>query len=83
MLVEKSLIWFKILKFQLMGKLAFYLGEDMIEKYFLDKFIRFCSDDSVYTRELCATNFGNICEELGTETTEKKLVRFLIILLYT
>lgn len=51
------------------------IGKEATEKHFLETFIQLCSSKQYHTRKKCVKSLGNLSAVLGTETTEKHLVR--------
>lgn len=60
---------------QLLSKMAPLIGRDMVESLFLERFAALCMDPLFHVRKLCAANFGDFSSVVGSEPTEKVLVR--------
>jgi len=61
--------------FQLLSKMAPYIGKEMTEEIFLSRFASLCCDPLFHVRKVCAANFGDFASVVGCEATEKYLVR--------
>ncbi|XP_017763871.1 PREDICTED: serine/threonine-protein phosphatase 4 regulatory subunit 1-like isoform X2 [Eufriesea mexicana] len=64
----------------LMCKLAPFIGEDLAEKIFLDKYIALC--EVFYTRKICASHFGEFCAAVRRKTLFRKLFPLYIDLCF-
>lgn len=62
-----------------MARLAPIIGSEKTEEFFLDRFLEMCVDDIYYVRRVCATNFPVICQVMGPDITETRLVSFFFI----
>lgn len=60
-----------------MCKLAPFIGKDLTEKIFLDKYIALCEDEVFYTRKICTSHFGEFCAAVRRKTLFRKLVGLL------
>jgi serine/threonine-protein phosphatase 4 regulatory subunit 1 len=59
---------------QLMSKMAPLMGRSSTERLFLNRFAALCTDPVFYVRKACASNFGEFCAVVGTDSTESVLV---------
>jgi serine/threonine-protein phosphatase 4 regulatory subunit 1 len=50
------------------------LGRSSTEQLFLNRFAALCTDPVFYVRKACASNFGEFCAIIGTDSTESVLV---------
>lgn len=59
---------------QLIGRIAPIIGGEALEELFLDNYLEMCSRAATSIRHPCATIFPVMCQVLGTEITEKRMV---------
>jgi serine/threonine-protein phosphatase 4 regulatory subunit 1 len=57
-----------------MSKMAPLMGRSSTERLFLNRFAALCTDPVFYVRKACASNFGEFCSIIGTDSTESVLV---------
>jgi len=57
-----------------MSKMAPLMGRSSTERLFLNRFAALCTDPVFYVRKACASNFGEFCAIIGTDSTESVLV---------
>ena len=69
------LLYFFFLTFQLLSKMAPLIGKEMSESIFLERFAALCIDPLFHVRKVCAANFGDFSNVVGSESTEQILVR--------
>ena len=50
------------------------IGRDMSEAIFLERFAALCVDPLFHVRKVCAANFGDFSNVVGSESTEQILV---------
>ena len=50
------------------------IGKDMSEAIFLERFAALCIDPLFHVRKVCAANFGDFSNVVGSESTEQMLV---------
>lgn len=62
-----------------MSKLAQFLGRDVMERVFLKRFTELCVSPTFYIRKICATNFGEFCNVVGTSAFENTLVSIISV----
>ena len=62
--------------FQLLSKMAPLIGKDMSEAIFLERFAALCVDPLFHVRKVCAANFGDFSNVVGSESTEQVLVSY-------
>lgn len=65
-----------------MSRLAHFLGRDVTERVFLQRFLQLCSSSMFYIRKMCAASFGDFCAVVGTEAYEYNLVGILFYPLF-
>ena len=51
------------------------IGKEMSESIFLERFAALCIDPLFHVRKVCAANFGDFSNVVGSESTEQILVR--------
>lgn len=59
-----------------MSRLAPFLGQEVTERVFLQRFSQLCSNHMFYVRKVCASHFGDFCAVIGKEAYERTLVSF-------
>lgn len=59
---------------QLMTKVSPYIGDELTEKLFLDRFLELCTSESFFVRRVCASIMGEFCTIMSDETVHNKLV---------
>ncbi|XP_076171001.1 serine/threonine-protein phosphatase 4 regulatory subunit 1 isoform X2 [Ptiloglossa arizonensis] len=57
----------------LMRKMAPFIGKELTEKTFLDRYITLCKDKEFYVRRTCITHFGQLCAAVGRKAMNQKL----------
>jgi len=50
------------------------IGKDMSEAIFLERFAALCVDPLFHVRKVCAANFGDFSNVVGSDSTEQILV---------
>jgi len=60
--------------FQLMGKLAYWLGKEATIRLLLDHFEGCCFNKRPGVREACALSMGDICAIIGPEMSQGRMV---------
>lgn len=64
---------------QFMCRLAPLIGNKLVEKLFLKRYLDLCEDNDMMVRRTCATHFGEMCIAVGKETLIGKLVSLIRI----
>ena len=54
------------------------IGKEMSESIFLERFAALCIDPLFHVRKVCAANFGDFSNVVGSESTEQILVRITL-----
>lgn len=58
-----------------MGKLARFVGKEIVVNWFLERFCTLCQDPMFQVRRVCASSMGEMSAVIGTRLTEAVLVR--------
>ncbi|KAM6319332.1 serine/threonine-protein phosphatase 4 regulatory subunit 1-like isoform 3-T3 [Podargus strigoides] len=67
---------YKVEAVNIICKMASMLSRTTVEHMLLPRFCELCSDAKLFqVRKICAANFGDICNAVGQEATERLLVR--------
>ncbi|KAG8566853.1 hypothetical protein GDO81_013392 [Engystomops pustulosus] len=67
---------YKVEAVNIICKMISMLGKQTVEQMLLPRFCDLCSDSKLFqVRKVCAANFGDVCNAVGQEATEKFLVR--------
>ncbi|OXB79271.1 UNVERIFIED_CONTAM: hypothetical protein H355_013192 [Colinus virginianus] len=67
---------YKVEAVNIICKMASMLSRTTVEHMLLPRFCELCSDGKLFqVRKICAANFGDICNAVGQEATERLLVR--------
>lgn len=61
-----------------MSKLAPFLGREVTERVFLQRFSQLCSNHMFHVRKVCASRFGDFCAVIGKDAYEHILVSVVI-----
>ena len=61
-----------------MTKVNPYIGDEVTEKLFLDRFLELCKCEAVFVRRVCASIMGYFFTIMSNETIYNKLVGFYI-----
>ncbi|XP_055508001.1 serine/threonine-protein phosphatase 4 regulatory subunit 1 [Leucoraja erinacea] len=66
---------YKIEAVAIICKMASILTSEITERLLLFRFCELCNDGKLFhVRKVCATNFGDICNTVGQEATEKYMI---------
>ncbi|NWS09691.1 PP4R1 phosphatase, partial [Pachyramphus minor] len=66
---------YKVEAVNIICKMASMLSRTTVEHMLLPRFCELCSDGKLFqVRKICAANFGDICNAVGQEATERLLV---------
>ncbi|XP_018325374.1 serine/threonine-protein phosphatase 4 regulatory subunit 1 isoform X3 [Agrilus planipennis] len=58
----------------LMSKMTTYLGREITERVFLDRFTQLCSNSMFCVRKVCASHFGDFCAVVSQTAFNNKLL---------
>lgn len=58
-----------------MGKMVSWLGKDVTERVFLDRFTQLCTDTLVLIRKTCALHVSVFASVISKEAFKRALVR--------
>lgn len=57
-----------------MTKVNPYIGDELTEKLFLERFLVLCKSEGFFVRRVCASIMGEFCTMMSKETIYNKLV---------
>ncbi|XP_042714317.2 serine/threonine-protein phosphatase 4 regulatory subunit 1-like isoform X5 [Chrysemys picta bellii] len=67
---------YKVEAVNIICKMASMLSKTIVERMLLPRFCELCGDGKLFqVRKVCAASFGDICNAVGQESTERFLVR--------